>query len=152
MVKLFLRSGLLLRRSLGLCVCFGLAVMCCSCGAGRKPVYPVQGEVRVNGKAPAHAQIGFFPVKDAGPDVVHPVGQVDDQGRFTLTSYAKGDGAPEGEYRVTVAWFLASGRLDDDAPPVNYLPAVYARPDSTPLRAVVAKGGVQLQPFELKTK
>jgi hypothetical protein len=152
MVELVLRSGLTLNRRLGLSACFALAVLCCSCGPARKPVYPVHGEVRVNGRAPVHAQVGFFPVNDAGPDVVHPIGQVDDQGRFTLTSYAKGDGAPEGEYRVTVAWFLATGRLDDDAPPVNYLPGAYARPDSTPLRAVVAKGGVQLQPFELKTK
>jgi hypothetical protein len=152
MGKLVLRSRFSLSRPLGFCACFAAAVLCCSCGPARKPVYPVGGEVRVNGRAPVHAQVGFFPVKDAGPDVVHPVGRVDEQGRFTLTSYAKGDGAPEGEYRVTVAWFLASGRPDDVAPSVNYLPAVYARPDSTPLRAVVAKGGVQLQPFELKTK
>jgi hypothetical protein len=129
-----------------------MAILCSSCGLARKPVYPVHGEVRVNGRAPVHAQIGFFPVNDGGPDAVHPIGRVDDQGRFTLTSYTNGDGAPEGEYRVTVAWFLASGRLNDDAPPLNYLPASYARPDSTPLHAVVSKGGVQLQPFDLKTK
>ncbi len=106
----------------------------------------------MNGQAPIHAQVGFFPVKDAGPEVVRPIGQVDEKGQFTLTSYAKGDGAPEGEYRVTVAWYLASGRPNDDSPPLNYLPAAYARPDSTPLHAVVSKGGVQLQPFELKMK
>jgi hypothetical protein len=147
-----LRWMLALGRPLAAATYCTLALCCSACGPARKPVYPVQGEVRVNGRAPVHAQVGFFPVKDAGPDVVHPIGQVDDQGRFTLTSYAKGDGAPEGEYRVTVAWFLASGRLDDVAPPVNYLPSTYAQPDSTPLRAVVAKGGVQLQPFDLKVK
>jgi hypothetical protein len=152
MVRHVLRSGFSPRRRLGVSACFALAVLCCSCGPARKPVYPVHGEVRVDGRAPAHAQVGFFPVNGAEADAVHPIGQVDDQGRFTLTSYAKGDGAPEGEYRVTVAWFLATGRPDDVAPPVNYLPAAYARPDSTPLHAVVSKGGVQLQPFELKTK
>jgi hypothetical protein len=139
-------------RPLAAVICCVLAGLCSACGASHKPVYPVHGEVRVNGQAPVHAQVGFFPVNDAGPDVVRPIGQVDEQGQFTLTSYAKGDGAPEGEYRVTVAWYLASRRPNDDSPPLNYLPASYARPDSTPLHAVVSKGGVQLQPFELKTK
>jgi hypothetical protein len=139
-------------RSLTAVVCCTLAMLCSACGSGHKPVYPVNGEVRVNGQAPVHAQVGFFPVNDATPDAVHPIGQVDEQGRFTLTSYAKGDGAPEGEYRVTVSWYLASGRPNDDAPALNYLPATYSRPDSTPLHAVVSKGGVQLQPFELKTR
>jgi hypothetical protein len=133
-------------------VCCIAAMFCSACGIGHKPVYPVRGEVRVNGQIPVHAQVAFFPVNDTADDAVHPAGRVDDQGRFTLTSYAKGDGAPEGEYRVTVAWFLASGRPNDDSPPLNYLPASYARPDSTPLHAVVSKGGVQLQPFELKTR
>ena len=38
--------------------------------------------------------------------------------------------------RQTVAWFLSSGRPGDDSPPANYLPARYARPDTTPLHAV----------------
>lgn len=152
MPRLVSRLGLTAGRPLPGAICCVLAILCSSCGPARKPVYPVQGEVRVDGRVPVHAQVGFFPVNADGSETVHPVGQVDDQGRFTLTSYAKDDGAPEGEYRVTVAWFLASGRTDDVSPPVNYLPAAFGRPDSTPLHAVVAKGGVQLQPFELKTK
>jgi hypothetical protein len=108
--------------------------------------------VRVAGRPPSHALVGFHPVGDAGPNAVHPVGEVDEQGRFTLTSYRAGDGAPEGEYRVTVAWFLASGRPGDDGPPANYLPDRYARVDATPLRAVVGKGGVVLPPFDLQAK
>jgi len=132
--------------------CVGLALVVSGCGGGRKPVYPVHGEVRVNGRAPAHAMVTFHPVADDGPAAVLPIGSVDDQGRFTLTSYAAGDGAPEGEYRVTVAWFLSSGRPGDDSPPANYLPVRYARPDTTPLHAVVHKGAANLDPFQLEAK
>jgi hypothetical protein len=146
------RRNLSLIRRLSAAVCCATALFCSACGDARKPVFPVHGQVSVDGRAPIHAQVSFIPVGDAKPDAVHPVGTVDDQGRFTLTSYAAGDGAPEGEYRVTVAWFLASGRPGDDSPPLNYLPAAYARPESTPLHAVVGKGGAELQPFELKTR
>ena len=106
----------------------------------------------MEGRPPFHAQVTFHPVADGGREAILPTGSVDDRGRFTLTSYASGDGAPEGEYRVTVAWFLASGRPDDDRPPVNYLPVRYARADTTPLRAVVRKGGVDLEPFRLQAR
>ena len=133
--------------------CFALALLCSACGpGGRKPVYPVQGEVRVDGLAPAHAQIAFHPVGDAGPDAVHPVGVVDDQGRFTLTTYKAGDGAPPGEYRVTVAWFLASGRPGDDGPAQNYLPARFGSAETTPLHAVVEKGPNALPAFLLQAR
>ena len=132
---------------------FALALLCASCGPkGRQPVYPVQGEVRVDGRAPAHALIGFHAVGDAGPDAVHPVGVVDDQGRFTLTTYKAGDGAPPGEYRVTVAWFLATGRPGDDGPPLNYLPERFGRAETTPLHAVVEKGLNKLPVFNLQAK
>jgi hypothetical protein len=133
-------------------LCAVLALACCGCGNGRPPLYPVHGEVHVDGRAPVHAQVTFHPVAAADKDPVHPTGQVDDKGRFTLTSYASGDGASEGEYRVTVAWFLWSGRPGDDSPPANYLPERYARTQTTPLRAVVRKGGVELKPFELQSR
>jgi hypothetical protein len=129
-----------------------MAPLVVGCGAGHKPVYPVHGEVRVEGKPPTHALVTFHPVGGDGRDAVVPAGSVDEHGRFALTSYKAGDGAPEGEYRVTVAWFLSSGRPDDDNPPVNYLPARYALPDTSPLRAVVRKGGVELEPFRLEAR
>ena len=133
--------------------CFALAALCPACGpGGHLPVYPVRGEVRVDGRAPAHALIGFHPVGDAGPDAPHPVGVVDEQGRFTLTTYKAGDGAPPGDYRVTVAWFLASGRPGDDGPPLNYLPDRFGRVDTTPLHAVVGKSPNDLPAFELPAR
>jgi hypothetical protein len=139
-------------RRLTAAACLAAALLCPACGPARKTVYPVRGQVRLaDGRAPAHALVTFHPVGDAGPEAVHPAGEVDEQGRFTLTSYAAGDGAPAGEYRVSVVWYLAPGR-DDDAPR-NYLPDVYSRPDATPLPPVtVAAGANELPPIELPAR
>jgi len=112
--------------------------------------------VLVKGKPAAHAQVTFHPVNDNSPEAVHPVGTVDEKGGFTLTSYQQGDGAPEGEYLVTVQWFLATkprnASAGDDYTTVNHLPARYGRPESSGLRATVRKGDNELPPFSLEPR
>ena len=140
------------RRAAALCA-LALAALCPACArTGRKPVYPVQGQVLVKGRPAANAQVTFHPV-EGGPDAVRPVGQVDEQGRLTLTTYAHGDGAPEGEYRVTVQWFLATRTRGgaEEYQSVNYLPARYARAETSGLRVTVVRGENKLPAIELKT-
>ena len=133
-------------------VALALAALCPACAkSGRKPVYPVQGQVLVKGRPAAQAQVTFHPLEDGGPDSVRPVGHVDAQGRFRLTTYAEGDGAPEGEYRVTVQWFLATrAGGSDEYQSVNYLPARYARAETSGLRATVTRGENDLPTIDLK--
>jgi hypothetical protein len=129
-----------------------LTALCPACSSGRKPVHPVRGQVLVKGRPAARAQITFHPVNDPSPEAVHPVGAVDENGHFTLTSYKQGDGAPPGEYRVTVQWFLATrtrGASGDDFVTVNYLPARYGRAENSGLRATINKGDNELPPFQL---
>jgi hypothetical protein len=135
-------------RRLAWLACLAAITAVAGCGPARKAVYPVQGELRLgDGRPAAHAQITLHPVAAARDDV-HPTGEVDDQGRFTLTTYAAGDGAPAGEYRIAIVWYLATGR--DDETPQNYLPAAYARAESTPLPAVtIVKGPNHLPPIQL---
>src|SRR5205823_1996593 len=83
-----------------------LSLLAAGCGDPRKPVYPVEGTVLVDGKPAARAIVTFQPVGDNSPTAVRPVGHVDEKGKFTLTSYRQDDGAPEGEYAVTVTWYL----------------------------------------------
>src|SRR4051794_24262711 len=75
------------------------------CAGKRKPVTPVQGQLTVDGTPAAQAVVVFHPVE--GGDDVRPTGTVDDQGNFKLTTYAPDDGAPEGEYLVSVTWYRA---------------------------------------------
>src|SRR5262245_25735487 len=112
------------RRWLGLAL--AAAALCCpACGGGRPPVYPASGQVFV-GQHPAKlATVTLVPVKDAGAatgaDQVRPTGKVDEQGNFKLTTFTDGDGAPEGEYKVTVVWYVATRPSPTEDPvPVNY--------------------------------
>jgi hypothetical protein len=130
---------------------------CPACAAnGRKPVYPVRGRVLVEGKPATQAMVTFHPVGEGGPEAVHPVGHVDEQGYFTLTSYVTGDGAPEGEYRVAVVWYLATRTRNpaegDDYQTQNYLPERYGRAETSLLTARVARGANELPPFQLKRR
>jgi hypothetical protein len=122
-----------------------------SCGKAdsRKPTFPVSGKVLLAGGKPAeHATVVLHPVDDSGPDAVKPRGKVNPDGSFTLTTYDGNDGAPAGNYRVTVELWLASGKSDEG--PKSRLPAKYAKPETSGLTATVATGPTDLKPIELK--
>jgi hypothetical protein len=76
-------------------------------GSGKPPVVPAAGKVMFNKTtAPAGALVVFHPVDGALEKRIggKPFGKVKDNGTFALTTYAQGDGAPEGEYGVTIDW------------------------------------------------
>ncbi len=82
------------------------------CGDNGKPTaVPGIGKVVFKKKDPAAgALIVFHPVD---PELEKRIGgkpfaKVGDDGAFKLTSYNEGDGAPEGEYGVTVQWLAAA--------------------------------------------
>src|SRR5215472_1146311 len=79
-----------------------------ACGSNRPPCYPVRGEVFVGkGKArkpAAGAVVVFHPTASAAGDVPRPTAHVGEDGTFELTTYVKGDGAPAGEYAITIEW------------------------------------------------
>lgn len=82
-----------------------LALLVCSCNSGRKPVYPVRGQVLDSQNRPAiGALVVFHPVDGDDPATPKPVAHVDEKGGFALTTHTKGDGAPAGEYSVTITW------------------------------------------------
>lgn len=129
--------------------CAALALCCPACGDGRPEVYPVSGQVFVGTQPAARATVTFHPVADT-PEKYRPTGQVDEQGNFRLTTFAEGDGAPAGEYRVTVVWFLAKrASATEDPIPVNQLPARYGNPETSQLKATVTKGPNTLEAFRL---
>lgn len=138
-----------------------LLIPACS-GSGMKPTYPVAGRVTVQGKPAAKAVVGFHPTGEnaaARPQIL-PNADCDADGRFTLSTYLKGDGAPEGEYAVTVFW--AETRPSPDAEPGdeddeeqrgevrNRLPDEYGRKETTPLRFTVKPGEDNAAVFDIK--
>jgi hypothetical protein len=99
--------------------------------AGLPKTYPVTGSVVYKGGQPLKGgMVQFTPVGDSPLRVVGPI---QEDGRFTLATQkdnAKADGAPEGDYRVTVILPLQAdprGGLSDPhrgVPPI-VLPKTY---------------------------
>lgn len=116
----------------------------CSKKETRKPVFVVTGKVTYNSSPIENATVVFHPV---GDDTLKSRGKTDAQGNFKLTTYDTDDGAPAGEYRVTVELWLA-GRPDEG--PSNRLPAIYAKPESSGLKATVNKAPTEIPTFEIK--
>src|SRR5262245_60314852 len=121
----------------------------CSKGDGRKPTFPVAGKVLLaDGKPAEHATVVLHPVGETGQDVPKPRGKVAADGSFKLTTYDGNDGAPAGEYRVTVELWLSTGKGDEG--PSSRLPAKYSSPETSGLTAAVNTGPTELKPIQLK--
>jgi hypothetical protein len=127
------------------------ALLCSACGKanGRKPVFPVEGRILYEGRPLAHAFLVFHPVNDAGPQLTRPTATAENDGTFAPTTYEAADGAPAGEYAVTVEWYRPPTR-DDVAPGPNQLPALYSKPASTPFKIRIVEGTNRLEPFQIK--
>ncbi len=122
-----------------------------SCGSreGRKPVFPVKGQVFHKGKAAVGAVLVFHPKTAADPAGPRPHARVGADGAFTLTTYQAQDGAPAGDYVVTIDWRqgAAHGKAPGGWSP---LPTEYSSPDASPLRATIREGSNDLPPFAIE--
>ena len=140
------------RRLLPFLAVLALVALCPACSSGRKPIHKVHGQVLVDGKPAAQAQVLLHPAE--GAEELRPGGQTDDQGYFNLTSYVNGDGAPEGDYAVTVTWFRIrrDGSQAGDVVRYNALPQRYAVVQTSQLRVTVNKGDNELTPLQLSSR
>jgi hypothetical protein len=98
----------------------------------------------------ANASLVLHPA-DAATYFQAPIAHSDVNGQFIVTTFRQGDGAPAGEYRVTVE---LRGLRQVGEEPVrdgpNELPPQYAAPASTPLRIQIQPGENDLGRLELK--
>ena len=123
---------------------------------GRLPVFPTSGSVRLDGQIPAGAFVVLHPKADSqrAPDgeLVRPHGQVQSDGTFELTSYSSNDGAPLGEYSVTLELRkIVKYPSGDAGPGPNLIPAKYAKPSTSPVVVRVDAGTNRLPPISLST-
>ena len=108
--------------------------------------YPTSGVVRVNGE-PAHkALVTLFHEGDWGAQAIVPSAWTDEEGRFLLETYGQRDGAPAGEYRVTIVWPAPHVGMGVG---VDRLGGKYNKRDSKALKVTLEKKTNNLQPFEL---
>jgi hypothetical protein len=137
------------------------------CGKeARVKVAPVRGRVIYRGQGVPKAAVIFFP----GEDVVEkakkmrPFAYTDAQGNFELETYADGDGAPLGAYRVSIVAVsnTTAPKFQKDrrpgeastisAPPIAIPSEVtkkYGSVDSSGIQVTVHDGENNLDPFAL---
>jgi hypothetical protein len=121
----------------------------CGSADNRPAVYQTTGKISFKGAAPAGAVVALHPKDQAaleGRSVV-PSGLVKPDGSFDLTSFAPSDGAPPGDYVLTVEWHkTSSGSEENRVLSPNLLPVQYSKPQTSPVVVTIAE-----QPNELKT-
>jgi len=107
--------------------------------AARRPTHPVRGQLFFEGVPAPGATVVFQPIDGKGKRPARAEGRVEADGSFSLSTYGANDGAPEGDYAVTVVWrkpFVdAAGK-----PGPNVLPTRYAKADTSGLKATIKPG------------
>lgn len=126
---------------------------------GRPQLIEATGTVRLNGEPVADALIFFMP--EVGNPVMRPSrATTDAQGNFRLGTYNKEDGIPPGKYKVGIEKRECVGALppnyDPQAPQATRLthkwitPKELANPETSGLKAIVTRAGLEPDLFELK--
>ncbi len=115
---------------------------------GKTPVYPVRGSVFYKGKPAAGIVVVIRPV--AGGTARPSSGTTSADGSFRITTFAPDDGAPAGEYVVTLtlprsqADAATGDELTDDL-----LKGRYSEPAKSSWKITVRDGENVLDPFRL---
>jgi len=118
-----------------------LTVALAGCGKRDVPTHPVRGQVHYRGQPVAEARIAFHCVDQSPQAANQPIAITDAQGRFTLTTMKQGDGAPLGEYAITIELrdliTVGEEQVRDGR---SLLPERYRTPEKSGLRFRVGKG------------
>lgn len=114
-----------------------------------QPTVPVKGRLLVDGVPAPGAQVAFHGLHPVSKRAFRADGLVEADGTFPLSTFHAFDGAPVGEYKVTVTWRIPP--LDANGKPgPSQLPAKYASPMTSGLIATVKEDGPNEFLFELK--
>jgi hypothetical protein len=136
-----------MKRILTLSVCLVL-VSCGKSPYGDHPPYPASGQLRVNGEPVVGAVVALYHDGDWGPRTIVPQGWTGADGRFVLSTYGVNDGAPAGDYQVSIEW--PAWRKKTLGP--DKLGGKFSDAKQSGLKAHIDKGKNELAPFDLQTK
>lgn len=116
--------------------------------AQRESVHPVAGTLIIDDATAANAALAFHPICKEQAKYTRPVAVTGEDGEYRLTTYVSGDGAPAGEYIVTVIWPDDLIPIDecDCVDPIQHdrLQGRYANPQTSQLRALIHPGANDL--------
>lgn len=120
--------------------------------------YPVSGQLTLDGAAVAGVLVELHPVEGTPAAVrdLRPSGKTDESGSFQISTYQPDDGAPAGEYTVTVIWMGPDPQDAADAQPqygglpqIDLLDSKYADPATSTIKVTIDDQANTLEPFSL---
>ena len=144
-----LRSGCVL----GVFITFAFS----GCSSGEReymtvPLAKVTGKVLDNGEPVVRAKVAFHPVLPSTDPPLVPSAMTDEHGQFQLTTYLQADGAPPGEYRVTVACpVLPNPKAAGIQMPVDKYKGRFSNPEKSKWTVTVNEGENSIDPFDLSS-
>lgn len=70
----------------------------------RVPTFPVVGQVLVDGKPADYLSLNLEPQFEKAAVIPSSAAFTDKDGKFAISTFESGDGAPPGKYKVTFMW------------------------------------------------
>ena len=129
----------------------GLALAGCGQGGpDRIPVFKTAGRITFNNQPAGGAFLVLHPKDAATPNAPRPTAHVKADGTFEPTTFDSADGAPAGEYVLTVEWRKLVNDRGEWAPGPNLLPARYSDPARSDVVVKIAAGQNDLPPIALR--
>lgn len=135
----------------GLLVAVLFLLALASCAREHRPeVHPVRGIVTFQNQAATKAVVVLRPVEPGPLKEVLPHGEVGPDGTFQIGTFAIADGAPVGEYTVTITWpevqpEPGGGEVSGG----DRLLGRYSDPRRSKWKVHIREGNNQLEPFRL---
>lgn len=123
------------------------------CGEGDEGpvVHPVSGKVLVNGKPAAKAQVSFHARGGPAGGAPPPMAITEEDGTFRPSTRYAHDGAPVGDYALTVIWPKMRVDHGEEVAGPDQLRGKYSDPGRSGLKVTIKEGENTLPPLELKT-
>jgi hypothetical protein len=122
------------------------------CSGGRLKTYPVTGQILYNGQPLKGVDVAFHPVDPKNDTGYPPHATTDADGKFTLTTFLKNDGAPAGEFRVAVAFAVEAVEEGSDQSKklTAQVPVKYHKAETSGLTVTVKAEPNVLDPIQLE--
>ena len=117
----------------------------CGSDDSRTPTYPTSGTIARQGKPAAEVLVRFHPAQPAG-EIATITTRTDESGHYSLSTYLADDGAPAGDYVVSILWNAPPEADEGGDPESNPKPrptrlpatlAAFTDPATSPLRAQI---------------
>lgn len=122
----------------------------CQGDSDRVPVFKTRGKISFQNQPAGGAFVVLHPRLPQAVGDARPTAIVQPDGSFEATTFDSADGAPSGEYVVTVEWRKLVQIDGEWKPGPNLLPPKYESPGTSDIVVQVAEGENQLPEIVLR--